>query len=85
MSKDLFSNAEWNGMQVRLGLNEARGLGETDPIDIDSVTFGDKAALHPQDMLKSPSVSQITLVFRGARDAGKLAKLGSSELVVYAV
>lgn len=85
MSKDLFSTAEWNGMQVRLGLNEARGLGETDPIDIDSVTFGDKAALHPQDMLKSPSVNQITLVFRGARDASKLAKLGSSELVVYAV
>ena len=85
MSKDLFSNAEWNGMQVRLGLNEARGLGETDPVDVDSVTFGDKAALHPQDMLKSPSVSQITLVFRGARDAGKLANLGSSELVVYAI
>jgi len=85
MAKDLFSMAEWNNMQVRLGLNEARGLGETDPIDVDAVSYGDKVALHPQDMLKSPSVSQITLIFRGARDMAKLQSLAKSDLVVYAV
>jgi hypothetical protein len=36
MTKDLFNDAEWQNMQVRLGLNEARGLGETDPIDVDT-------------------------------------------------
>jgi len=83
MSKDLFSVAEWNNMQVRLGLNEARGLGETDPVDVDVVTYGDKASLHPQDMLKSPAVRQVTLIFRGARDAGKLANLGKTDLILY--
>lgn len=85
MSKDLFSVAEWNNMQVRLGLNEARGLGETDPVDVDVTTYGDKAALHPQDMLKSPSVSQVTLIFRGARDMEKFDSLGKSDIVMYSV
>ncbi len=83
MSKDLFSVPEWNNMQVRIGLNGARGLGETDPVDIDSVTYGDKVALHPPDMLKSPSVSQVTLIFRGARDTEKFKGLKKSDLILY--
>jgi len=85
LNKDLFDTARWTGMQVRLGLNEARGLGETDPVEIDVVTYGNKVALHPQDMLKSPSVRQITLIFRGADDPNKFVKLGKSDLIVYAV
>ena len=85
MSKDLFSTAEWNNMQVRLGLNEARGLGETDPVDVDVTTYGDKVALHPQDMLKSPSVSQVTLIFRGARDMEKFESLGKTDIILYSV
>ena len=85
MAKDLFSVAEWNNMQVRLGLNEARGLGETDPVDVDTTSYGDKVALHAQDMLKSPSVNQLTLIFRGARDMEKLQSLSKSELTLYAV
>jgi hypothetical protein len=83
MSKDLFSTAEWNNMQVRIGLNGARGLGETDPVDIDTVTYGDKVALHPQDMLKSPSVRQVTLIFRGARDTKKFQELKKADLIMY--
>lgn len=83
LSKELFSTAEWNNMQVRLGLNDARGLGETDPIDLDTTTYGDKVALRPQDMLPSPAVSQITLVFRGVREPAKFADLSASDLVVY--
>ncbi|MDX9857490.1 MAG: hypothetical protein RBT76_06860 [candidate division Zixibacteria bacterium] len=85
MSKQLFSIAEWNNMQVRIGLNEARGLGETDPVDVDAVTYGDKVALHAMDMLQSPSVAKITLIFRGAREAEKLVSLAHSDLFVYAV
>ncbi|MBD3401926.1 hypothetical protein GF420_03445 [candidate division GN15 bacterium] len=85
MSKQLFSIAEWNNMQVRIGLNEARGLGETDPVDVDTVTYGDKVALHAQDMLQSPSVGKITLIFRGAREPEKLSALHQSDLFVYAV
>ena len=85
MSKDLFSTAEWNNMQVRLGFNEARGLGETDPVDVDTTTYGDKVALHPQDILKSPAVSQVTLIFRGARDMEKFASLGKTDLIMYSV
>jgi hypothetical protein len=85
MSKDLFSTAEWNNMQVRLGFNEARGLGETDPVDVDTTTYGDKVALHPQDILKSPGVSQVTLIFRGARDMEKFASLGKTDLIMYSV
>ncbi|MDH4034143.1 MAG: hypothetical protein OEV80_10125, partial [candidate division Zixibacteria bacterium] len=85
LNKDLVDTARWTSMQVRLGLNEARGLGETDPVEIDVVTYGNKVALHPQDMLRSPSVSQITLVFRGAGDVDRFAALGKMDLIVYAI
>ena len=83
MSKDLYSAAEWSNMQVRLGINDARGLGETDPIDIDINTFGNKVALHPRDMLRSSSVRQATLIFRGAKEAAKFSKLGKMDLIIY--
>lgn len=85
INKDLYSDAEWRSMQVRLGMNEARGLGETDPIDIDIVTFGNKVALHPRDMLKSSSVRKCTLIFRGTGDPKKLAGLGKMDLIVYKI
>jgi hypothetical protein len=85
ISKGLFSTDAWSNMQVRLGLNEARGLGETDPVDVDAVTYGDKVALHPQDMLKSPSVSQVTLIFRGVREMEKFQSLDKSDLILYTV
>jgi len=85
MAKDLFGDRTWSNMQVRLGLNEARGLGETDPVTVDTSTFGNKVALHPQDMMKSSKVSQITLIFRGAGEAEKLASLGKTDLIVYSL
>ncbi|PKK84984.1 MAG: hypothetical protein CVT49_00135 [candidate division Zixibacteria bacterium HGW-Zixibacteria-1] len=85
INKDLYSDAEWRSMQVRLGMNEARGLGETDPIDIDIVTFGNKVALHPRDMLKSSSVRKCTLIFRGTGNPKKLAGLGKMDLIVYKI
>ncbi len=83
MNKSLFKDAEWINMQVRLGLNDARGLGETDPIDIDTTAYGNKVALHPRDMLESSSVKQITLIFRGAPDASKFKELGQMDLILY--
>jgi hypothetical protein len=85
MSKDLFGDAGWARMQVRLGLNEARGLGETDPVDVDTTAFGNKVALHPQDLLQSQSVRQVTLIFRGADDPKKFSGLGKTDLIVYAM
>ena len=85
IAKDMFTIPEWNNMQVRVGLNEARGLGETDPVDVDSTTYGDKVALHPEDMLTSPAVTQITLIFRGARDTSKLKVMTRNDLVLYHV
>jgi hypothetical protein len=85
MSKDLFSDAEWRSMQVRLGLNEARGLGETDPVDVDTVAFGNKVALHPRDMLESASVRQVTLIFRGASAPEKFGQLGQMDLILYSM
>jgi len=85
VNKDLYPDNEWRSMQVRLGMNESRGLGETDPVDVDVVTFGNKVALHPRDMLKSSSVRQCTLIFRGAGDPQKLASLGKMDLIFYTV
>jgi hypothetical protein len=85
MTKELFNVSEWTNMQVRLGLNDARGLGETDPVDVDVTTFGNKVALHPRDMLRSPSVRQVTLIFRGAPDPSKFGKLGKMDLIIYAL
>ncbi len=84
MGKDLFG-AGWSNVQVRLGLNDARGLGETDPVDIDTTAYGNKIALHPQDMLTSQSVRQLTLIFRGAGDSKKLANVGKTDLIIYAL
>jgi len=85
LNKDLFSDAEWSAMQVRLGLNEARALGETDPVEVDIKTYGNKTALHPKDMLKVSSVHQVTLMFRGARDPEKFANLAKMDLTVYKI
>jgi hypothetical protein len=85
LTKDIFSAADWSRMQVRQGLNDARGLGETDPVDVDVVTFGNKVALRPQDMLRSPSVRKLTLVFRGAPDPEKFSSLGKMDLIVYSL
>jgi len=85
LTKMLFTDTEWRNMQVRLGLNRARGLGETDPVDVDTVAFGNKVALHPRDMLETASVRQMTLIFRGAPDASKFANLSKLDLLIYTV
>ncbi len=85
LSKDLATSNDWSGMHVRLGLNEARGLGETDPVAIDSTSFGDKVALHPHDMLHSQSVKKVTLIIRGLQDATAFESMSKSDLVIYAV
>ncbi len=85
MSKDLFDTSEWSSMQVRFGMNEARRLGETDPVDMDLVTFAAKVALHPHDILRSDSVNKMTLIFRGTGHPEKFADLGKLDLMVYAL
>ncbi len=85
INKEIFSDSEWRSMQVRLGLNNARGLGETDPVDVDVTSYSNKVVLHPLDMLQSSSVSQVTLVFRGMGDSSKLSNLGKMDLILYTV
>lgn len=85
LKKDMFTIAQWNSMQVRQGLNEARGLGETDPVRVDTTTYGNKVALWAQDMVKSASVNQVNLIFRGTPDISKFDNLGKTDLIVYAV
>ena len=85
INKDLLSIDEWKNIRVRLGMNEARGLGETDPVEVDTTSFGNKVALRPQDMLKMPSVNQMTLILQGVPQMDRLAKLGKMDLIVYAL
>jgi len=83
INKELFSDGQWRNMQVRLGMNEARGLGETDPVEVDTTSYSNKVVLHPMDMLSSASVRQVTLIFRGLPDSQKLAALGKTDLIFY--
>jgi hypothetical protein len=85
INKELFSDSQWRSMQVRLGVNQARGLGETDPVEVDTTSYNNKVVLHPMDMLQSPSIRQVTLIFRGMPDAKKLAGLGKTDLILYVV
>lgn len=85
MSKDIFDTSEWSNMQVRFGINKARRLGETDPVDVDSVTFAAKVVLRPHDILRSDSVNKMTLIFRGTSHPDKFANLGKLDLMVYAL
>ncbi len=85
MGKELFSGGAWSSMQVRLGLNDARGLGETDPVTVDQVAFGNKVALRPEDMLKVASVNQVTLIFRGAGDTSALNRMTKNDLIAYSM
>jgi hypothetical protein len=64
-------------------MNEARGLGETDPVEVDVTSYSNKVVLHPMDMLSSASVRQVTLIFRGLPDSQKLAALGKTDLIFY--
>ncbi len=83
INKELFSDGQWRNMQVRLGVNEARGLGETDPVEVDTTSYSNKVVFHPMDMLQSSSVKQVTLIFRGIPDSKKLASLGKMDLILY--
>jgi hypothetical protein len=83
INKELFSDGQWRNMQVRLGVNEARGLGETDPVEVDVTSYNNKVVLHPMDMLQSKSVKQVTFIFRGIPDSKKLAALGKTDLIFY--
>ncbi|MCP4550277.1 MAG: type VI secretion system baseplate subunit TssK [bacterium] len=85
IDKNLFSDSQWRSMQVRLGVNEARGLGETDPVEVDITSYSNKVVLHPMDMLKATSVRQMTFIFRGIPDPQKLANLSKSDLILYVV
>lgn len=85
LSKDLASGTDWSALHVRLGLNEARGLGETDPVAIDATSYGDKVALHPHDMLESQSVRKLTMIFRGLQDQSPFERIGKHDLIVYSV
>ena len=85
LAKNLFSSRDWHNVQVRLGINDARGLGETDPMEVDVTTFGDKVAMRPHDMVAAPDVSRMTLIFRGIRDARTFSRLGRADLAVYAM
>jgi hypothetical protein len=85
IAKDRFQENQWRNMQVRLGINDARGLGETDPVEVDTKTFNNKVALRPQDMLRSSSVRQITLIFRGAGGSEGFSNLGKMDLMIYSV
>lgn len=85
LGKDLYSQNEWLSMQIRLGMNQARALGETDPVDIDVTTYGNKVALHPRDMFETSGVKQYALMFRGSFDPQRMAELGKMDLQIYAV
>jgi hypothetical protein len=85
MTKELFESGQWSDMQARIGLNEAKRLGETDPLALDINTFGTKVALRAPDMTTTQSVNQVNLVFRtrGRSIAGKFEHLSASDLIVY--
>ena len=54
-----------------------------DPVEVDTTSYSNKVVLHPMDMLQSPSVRQVTLIFRGIPDSKKLAALGKTDLILY--
>lgn len=85
LGKDLYNQNEWLSMQIRLGMNQARALGETDPVDIDVTTYGNKVAMHPRDMFESSGVKQYALMFRGSFDPQRMAELGKMDLQIYAL
>ncbi|MBU8920738.1 MAG: hypothetical protein KOO63_02650 [Bacteroidales bacterium] len=85
IDKNLFSDSQWRSMQVRLGVNEARGLGETDPVEVDITSYSNKVVLHPMDMLQAASVRQVTFIFRGIPEPQKLSGLSKSDLILYVV
>ncbi len=85
INKDLFTDSQWRSMQIRLGVNQARGLGETDPVEVDTTSYNNKVVLHPMDMLQSSSIRQVTLIFRGMPDPKKIAALGKTDLILYVV
>jgi len=84
MTKDMFSDAEWRSMQVRLGINAARGLGETDPIDVDTVRSATKSPCTQgyAGIIVSPAGDAD---LRGAPDPNKFAGLGSMDLILYSL
>ncbi len=84
MEKDLMDAAQWSAINVRIGFGDV-SLGETNPMTIDTTTFGSKVALRAQDMIRVDSAQKAGLWFRGLKDTNKLNDLSESDIKLYIV
>ncbi len=84
MEKDLMDQGQWNAINVRIGFGEV-SLGETNPMVIDTTTFGSKVALRGQDMIRVDSAGRAGLWFRGLKDAKQLNNLSEADIKLYIV
>jgi len=85
IKKTAFADDQWQSMQIRVGINDARGLGVTDPVDADLGARGSTIVLHSSDINPNASVRQVTFIFRGMHDPKRLADLGRSDVGLYFV
>jgi len=83
VSKSLFSAQDYAYIDMRIGTNEAKTVGRSDPGEVDTRTIGDRIVFSLVDRLETPDVYRMTVIFRGPIDYSRFFDITPSDVQVY--
>ena len=83
--RGLFSRDEYQYIDVRIGVNEARTLGQSDPGEVDSMTISEQIVFCFVDRLRATDVHKLNLIFRGPINYSRLMGITRNDVQVYGI
>jgi hypothetical protein len=80
---ELFSRDEYQYLDVRIGVNEANTLGQSDPGEVDSATVPDRIVFSFIDRMRASDIYKLNVIFRGPINYSRLNQITRSDIQVY--
>lgn len=83
LRRGLFSRDEYHYLDVRIGMNEANTLGQSDPGEVDAMTVPDRIVFSFIDRMRASEVYKLNVIFRGPINYTRLMNITKSDIQVY--
>jgi hypothetical protein len=81
--RELFARDEYQFLDVRIGVNEANTLGQSDPGEVDPFTVPDRIVFSFIDRLRASDVNKLNVIFRGPINYSRLTNITRGDVQVY--
>jgi hypothetical protein len=81
--RELFARDEYQFLDVRIGVNEANTLGQSDPGEVDPFTVPDRIVFSVIDRLRASDVNKLNVIFRGPINYSRLTNITRGDVQVY--